>query len=171
MKTPRFLANSQLYDADETEFSYDDFDFYHSNPDEYVEPFKVVFKDYNNNIVDIKDVSTNKTYTFTKHTFEMGSYMEGDVVDYTFGGYQAGKYFEFDEDTRTYTEVEPFKYFNEFAEKHIESGKHEFLYLTDGFEDLNLLIPDCAEDRATNLKTIEDVTEFMYSLGYERLGA
>ena len=171
MKLPRFLANSYLTDADNSEFDYDDSDFFHSNPDDYVERFKVIFNDYNTNVVEIKDVSTNKVYTFTKYTFEMGSYMEEDVLEYTYGGYQEGKYFEFDEDERKYIEVEPFKYFNEFAEKYIESGKNDFLYLTDGFEDLNLLIPDCAEDRATNLETIEDVTEFMRSLGYERLGA
>lgn len=171
MKLPRFLANSYLTNADSSEFDYDDSDFFHSNPDDYVEHFKVIFNDYSTNVVEIKDVSTNKVYTFTKYTFEMGSYMEEDVLEYTYGGYQEGKYFEFDEDERKYIEVEPFKYFNEFAEKYIESGKNDFLYLTDGFEDLNLLIPDCAEDRATNLETIEDVTEFMCSLGYERLGA
>lgn len=171
MKLPRFLANSYLSDADESEFDYDDSDFFHSNPDDYVEGFKVNFKDYNTNIVEIKDTVTDKVYTFTKYTFEMGSYMEEDVLEYTYGGYREGKYFEFDEDERRYTEIEPFKYFNEFAEKYIESGKNEYLYLTDGFEDLNWLIPDCAEDRATNLETIEDVTEFMKSLGYMRTGA
>lgn len=171
MKLPKFLANSYLTDADNSEFDYGDSDFFHSNPDDYVEHFKVIFNDYNTNVVEIKDVSTNKVYAFTKYTFEMGSYMEEDVLEYTYGGYQKGKYFEFDEDERKYIEVEPFKYFNEFAEKYIESGKNDFLYLTDGFEDLNLLIPECAEDRATNLETIEDVTEFMCSLGYERLGA
>ena len=171
MKLPRFLANSYLTDVDVSEFDYDNSDFFQSSPDDYVEHFKVTFNDYNTNIVEIKDATTNKVYTFTKHTFEMGSYMEVDVLEYTFCGYEWGRYFEFDEDDRVYTEIEPFKYFNEFAEKYIESGKNDFLYLTDGFEDLNLLIPDCAEDRATNLKTIEDVTEFMKSLGYERLGA
>lgn len=171
MKLPRFLANSYLSDADETEFTYDDSDFFHWNPMECVEPFKVNFNDYNTNVVEIKDVATNKVYTLMQHTFEMDSYMEEDVLEYTYGGYQEGKYFEFDEDERKYIEVKPFKYFNEFAEKYIESGKNDFLYLTDGFEDLNLLIPDCAESRATNLETIDDVTEFMRSLGYERIGA
>lgn len=47
--------------------------FFHSNSDDYVEHFKVIFNDYNTNVVEIKDVSTNKVYTFTKYTFEMGS--------------------------------------------------------------------------------------------------
>ena len=45
MKLPKFLANSYLSDADESEFDYDDSDFFHSNPDDYVEGFKVNFKD------------------------------------------------------------------------------------------------------------------------------
>ena len=92
MKLPRFLANSYLTDADNSEFDYDDSDFFHSNPDDYVEHFKVIFNDYNTNVVEIKDVSTNKVYTFKKYTFEMGSYMEEDVLEYTYGGYQEGKY-------------------------------------------------------------------------------
>lgn len=172
MKLPRFLANSYLSGEDEYEFTFDPSDHYRSkyNPDPQIDDITINFNCYDWHNVEIQDVATNKTYKFTKDVSDMDNDMESDVIDYTFGGYQAGKYFEFDNDERKYTEVEPFKYFNEFAEKYIESGKHEFLYLTDGFEDLNLLIPDCAENRATNLETIEDVTEFMKSIGYGKLG-
>lgn len=173
MKLPKFLANSYLSREDKYEFTCDVSDFYRTkyNPDPQIEDITINFKCYDIHTVEIKDFVTMKVYTFTKDVCDMDNYMEEDVLEYTHGGYQEGKYFEFDKDERKYTEVEPFKYFNDFSYEYIESGKHEFLYLTDGFEDLNLLIPDCAEDRATNLETIEDVTEFMRSLGYERLGA
>lgn len=173
MKLPKFLANSYLSDEDEYEFTCDVSDAYRTkyDPDPQIDDVTINFKCYNTNIVEIKDVFANKTCTFAKNTSEMYDHVEDDVIDYTFGRYQWGKYFEFDDDKRKYTEIEPFKYFNDFAEKYVDSDKNEFFYLTVGFEDLAWLIPECAEDRATNLETIEDVTEFMHSLGYERLGA
>lgn len=173
MKLPRFLANSYLSGEDEYRFKFDPSDFYRTkyDPDPQIDDITISFKCREWHNVEIRDTATNKTYKFVNDICGIYDDVEEDVIEYTFGGYQEGKYFEFDEDEREYTEIEPFKYFNEFAEKCIEAGKHDYLYLTDGFEDLNLLIPDCVEDRVTNLETIEDVTEFMRSLGYERLGA
>lgn len=173
MKMPRFLANSYFSGEDEYEFTCDVSDLYRAkyNPDPQTDDVTINFKCYDVHNVKVQDVATNKIYRFIKDTRDIYDYIEEDVIEYTVGGYRQNSYFDFDEDERKYTEIEPFKYFNEFAEKYIESGKHEFFYLTDGFEDLNLLIPDCADDRATNLETIEDVTEFMKSLGYMRTGA
>lgn len=173
MKLPKFLASSYFSREDGYEFTSDVSDVFRTkyNPNPQMDYVTVNFKCYDIHNVDIQDVAANKTYKFTKDTCDMDDYMEEDAIEYTVGQYEWGNYFEFDEDECKYTEVEPFKYFNEFAYNYIESGKHDFLYLTDGFEDLNLLIPECAEDQATNLETIEDVTEFMKSLGYERLGA
>lgn len=166
MKLPRFLANSLLSDPQESELDFDSYEF----ADE-VDSFTVKLAGFNTQLVAIQDVAKQSACWFSKTLTDLYDYMHEDLVDYTVGGYQRGVYFEFDDEKRQYIELEPFRYFNEVAEKYIESGKNDFLYLTDGFEDLNLLIPDCAEDRATNLETIEDVTEFMRSLGYERLGA
>lgn len=173
MKSPRFLANSYFSREDEYEFTCDVSDFYATkyNPNPQMDDITINFSCYDVHNVKVQDVATNKIYRFIKDTCDIYDYIEDDVIEYTVRGRQQDGYFDFDEDERKYTEIEPFKYFNEFAEKYIESGKHEFLYLTDGFEDLNLLIPTCAEDRTTNFETIEDVTEFMKSLGYMRTGA
>lgn len=171
VKLPRFLANSYLTDADNSEFDYDDSDFFHSNPDDYVEHFKVIFNDYNTNVVEIQDTSTKKVQLFIKPTFEIDDYMHDDLIDYTIGGYCSGKYFDFDENERKYTEIQPFKYFNDAAEEYIESGKHKFLYLTDGFDDFMQIIPEHLGDNVGALETFDDVAEFMQSIGYERVGA
>ena len=171
MKLPKFLANSYFYDEDEAEFDYDDSDFFHWNPDDYTEGFTVNFKVYNKHVVKIQDTSTKKIQSFVKPTFEMNDYIHDDLIDYTIGGYCSGKYFDFDEDKRTYTEIQPFKYFNDAAEEYIESGKHKFLYLTDGFEDFTQIIPEHLGENVGVLETFDDITEFMQSVGYERVGA
>ena len=171
MKLPRFLANSYLNDADTSEFDYDDSDFFHWNPDDYTESFTVNFKVYNKQVVEIQDTSTKKVQSFIKSTFEIDDYMHDDLIDYTIGGCCSGKYFDFDEDERTYTEIQPFKYFNDAAEEYIESGKHKFLYLTDGFDDFMQIIPEHLGENIGTLETFNDITEFMQSIGYERVGA
>lgn len=166
MKLPKFLASSVLAGAQEIETDFDSYEFADD-----VDGFTVKLWIRDESSVAIQDVANGRTHWFKKSLDDLDDAMHEDLIEYTLYGYGRGRYFEFDEDERKYIEVEPFKYFNEFAEKYIESGKNDFLYLTDGFEDLNLLIPDCAESRVTNFETIEDVTEFMKSLGYERLGA
>lgn len=166
MKLPRFLAESMFSDPQEFELDFDSYEFAYE-----VDSYTVKLHGFNNQLVAVQDVANQSVCWFQKPLDDMYDYMHEDLIEYTVGGYQLGVYFEFDDEKHQYAELEPFKYFNEVAEKYIESDKHEYLWLTDGFEDLNQLIPECAEDRATNLETIEDVTEFMKSLGYERLGA
>lgn len=166
MKLPRFLANSVLAGAQEIETDFDSYEFADD-----VDGFTVKLWIRDESSVAIQDVANGRTHWFKKSLDDLDDAMHEDLIEYTLYGYGRGRYFEFDDDEHQYTEITPLKYYDEFGYKHIESGKYEFLYLTNGFEDLNFCIPDCAEDRATNLETIEDVTEFMCSLGYERLGA
>ena len=164
MKLPRFLAESMFSDPQEFELDFDSYEFAYE-----VDSYTVKLHGFNNQLVAIQDVANQSVYWFQKPLDDMYDYMHEDLIEYTLNGYCEGQFFEFNEETHQYSEIKPFKYFNEAADKYIDAGRDDFLYVTDGFEDLNLLIPDCAEDRATNLETIEGVTEFMQSLGYERV--
>lgn len=166
MKLAKFLASSVLAGAQEIETDFDSYEFADD-----VDSFTVKLWIRDESSVVIQDVANGRTHWFKKSLDDLDDAMHEDLIEYTLYGYGRGRYFEFDDDEHQYTEITPLKYYDEFGYKCIESGKYEFLYLTNGFEYLNFCIPDCAEDRVTNFETIDDVTEFMRSLGYERLGA
>lgn len=166
MKVLKFLVSSVLAGAQEIETDFDSYEFADD-----VDSFTVKLWIRDENSVEIQDVASGRIYWFKKSLGDLDDAMHEDLIEYILYGYDIGQYFEFDDDEHQYTEITPLKYYDEFGCDHIQSGKYEFLYLTNGFEYLNFCIPDCIEDRATNLETIEDVIEFMKSLGYERLGA